>query len=42
MDYFWGIQLPPVHNLMSYSCSATPITYKSDEIVRLSRSVFEI
>ena len=28
--------------MTSYSCSATPISYKGDEISRLSRSIFEI
>ena len=28
----WGIWLLPVQNLASYSCSATPISYKGDEI----------
>jgi len=31
-----------VQNLTSYSCSATPISYKGDEISRVSCLVFEI
>ena len=39
---FGGIQLHPVQNLTSYSCSATPISYQGDEISRLSSLVIEI
>jgi len=39
--YFWGILLVRAQNLTSYSCSATPISYKGDEISRLSRLVVE-
>jgi len=31
-----------MQNLTSYSCSPTPISYKGDEISRLSHLVFEI
>jgi len=31
-----------VQNLMSYSCSATPISYKGNKISRLSHLVFKI
>jgi len=37
-----AIYLLPVQDLTLYSCSATPISYKGDEISRLSRLVFEI
>ena len=40
--YFWGIQLFSAQNLTSYSHSATPISYKGDKILCLSRLVFEI
>ena len=39
---FWGMQLLPVQNLASVSCSTTPISYYGDEISRLSRLVIEI
>jgi len=39
---FWGMQLLPVQNRTSDSCSATPISYNGDEISRLSRLVIEI
>jgi len=45
---FWGLWLllgylaSYVQNLMTYCCSATPISYKCDEISRLSRLVIEI
>jgi len=41
-NYFWGISLLLVQNPTSYSCSATPISYKGDEILPLSRLVFKI
>jgi len=31
-----------MQNMTSYSCSATPISYKNDEISRISRIVFDI
>jgi len=40
--YFWAIWLLPMPNLMSRSCSATPISYCGDEISCLSRLVIEI
>ena len=45
---FWGLGLClsylalPVQNLTSYSCSVTPISYKGDDILCVSRNVFEI
>jgi len=36
------LSVESTQNLTSYSCSATPISYKDDEISRLSRLVFEI
>jgi len=32
---FGGIQLPPMQNLTSCSCSPTPISYRGDEISRV-------
>ena len=40
--YVWATQLIPMQNLMSYSCFPTPISYKGDEILHVSRVVFEI
>ena len=45
LGFFWafgGIWLLPVQNLTSVSCSATPISYKGEEISRLSRLVIQI
>jgi len=35
LGLFWGNKLLPVQNLTSYSCSATAISCKGDEISRL-------
>ena len=39
---FRDIQLLPMQNLTSYSCSLTPISYIGDGISRQSRLIFEI
>jgi len=43
-QYTFGVfsYVLPLQNMTSYSYSATPISYKGDEISRLSRLVFEI
>jgi len=42
LGYVWTIYLLPVKNLASYSCSATPISHKGNEISRVSRVISEI
>ena len=42
LGLLFGIKLFPVQNLTSYSCSATPIFYKGDEISRLTCLMTEI